>query len=70
MSAADLERFRQIVLADVGLQNELRGCLDRAAFIALMIERAREHGCAVESADIAGAMHATARYWVARGMER
>jgi hypothetical protein len=70
MSAAGLQRFHQIVLADIALQNELRGCLDRASFIVHVLERACERGCAVEPADLDAAFEAAARNWVARGMER
>jgi len=70
MSAADLQRFRSIVLADLGLQRELRGCLDRVEFVALVLERAREHGCAIEHADIDAAFAASARNWITRGAER
>ena len=70
MSVQDLQRFQQIVLADAGLQGELRGCLDRARFVALVVDRAREQGCAVEVEDIDAAFDATARNWVTRGAER
>ena len=70
MSVADLHRFQLIVLADAALQRELRACLDRTSFVALVIERAREHGCAVEAADIDAAFRAMARNWFTRGIER
>jgi hypothetical protein len=70
MSARELHRFQQIVLADTDLERELRGCLDRASFIALVIERARQHDCAVEPADIDAAFSETARNWITRGAER
>ena len=70
MPAADLHRFREIVLADIGLQNELRGCLDQASFVPLVIERARERGCVVDAAQIHAAFDATARNWITRGAER
>ena len=70
MSVRDLHRFQQIVLADAGLQRELRGCLDRARFVALVVDRAREQGCTVEAADIETAFDATAHGWITRGAER
>jgi len=70
MSVQDLHRFQRIVLADAGLQRELRGCLDRTRFVALVIEHARAQGCAVEVADIDAAFDATAHSWVTRGAER
>jgi hypothetical protein len=70
MSTAELRRFQQVVLADVGLQRELRGCLDQASFVALVIERARERGCALEATDIEAAFNATAHNWITRGAER
>ena len=70
MSVQDLRRFQQIVLADAGLQRELRGCLDRAGFVTLVIERARQKGCALEITDIEAAFNATAHHWITRGAER
>ena len=70
MTGSDLERFRRIVLAEVSLQEELRGCLDRAEFVALVIERAQERGCSLETAELTAAFEATARNWVTRGAER
>ena len=70
MSTQELHRFQQIVLADADLERELRGCLDRASFVRLVIDRARQHGCAVEAADIEAAFDATARNWITRGAER
>jgi len=70
MSEQELCRFKEIVLTDSGLQRELRGCLDRADFVALVLERARQHGCVVEAADIDAAFDATARRWITRGIER
>ena len=70
MSLQDLQRFQHIVLADAGLQRELRGCLDRARFVALVIVYAREHGCALEATDIEAAFNAAAHNWVTRGAER
>jgi hypothetical protein len=70
MTASDLDRFRQIVLADAKLQDELRGCLDRARFAALVTERAREHGCVVDAAEVSAAFDEAARNWVTRGVER
>lgn len=59
-----------MVLADAALQDELRGCLDRASFVALVIERAREHGCAIGEAEVNAAFDASARNWITRGVER
>ena len=70
MSTAELQRFQRIVLADAHLQDELRGCLDQASFVALVIERAREQGCTLEATDIKAAFNATAHNWITRGAER
>jgi uncharacterized membrane protein len=61
-----LQRFRSLVLADPVLQHELRHTPDRASFIALVVERAREHGCAVAAAEVELALVAAGRDWMLR----
>lgn len=65
-----LHQFQMIVLEDAGLQRELRRCPDRPGFVALLLERARERGFAVERAEVEAALDAAARarimHWVQR----
>jgi hypothetical protein len=58
-----LRGFRSMVLADPVLQGELRRTADRAAFVALVVIRARERGCDLEAADVERALDAGARAW-------
>ena len=59
-----LHRFQMIVLEDPDLQRELRLCGDRSAFVARVLERARERGCPIEQADVEGALNAAAQEWM------
>jgi hypothetical protein len=61
-----LQRFQSIVLADPALQRELRLTPDRASFIALVVERARPCGCAIEAAEVEAALAAAAHEWMLR----
>ena len=61
-----IETFRDIVFADAALQAELRRAPDRASFVALVQQRARERGCAAEPAAIEAALDAAARAWMLR----
>jgi hypothetical protein len=61
-----LQRFQSIVLADPGLQHELRHAPDRASFITLVVERARPYGCAIEAEEVEAALVAAAHEWMLR----
>jgi hypothetical protein len=61
-----LDNFRNIVLADPALQDELRRAPDRACFIALALEQARARGCALERGEIDAALAAAAHDWMLR----
>jgi hypothetical protein len=61
-----LQRFQSIVVADPALQRELRLTPDRASFIALVVERARPCGCAIEPAEVDTALAAAADEWMLR----
>jgi hypothetical protein len=64
-----LNQIRTIVFADPKLQQELRRAPDRASFVALLAERSREHGCAVDAATIEAALDAGARAWTMHWVE-
>jgi hypothetical protein len=68
-SHSALPRFQAVVLADPALQRELRRTPDRASFVALVLERAREHGCAVDAPMIEAALDAGARAWTMHWIE-
>jgi hypothetical protein len=61
-----LDDFRNIVLADPALQDELRHAPDRASFTALVLERAGAHGCALERGEIEAALAGAAHDWMLR----
>jgi hypothetical protein len=61
-----LDDFRDIVLADPALQDELRRAPDRASFVALVLERARACGCALQRDEIDAALAAAAHDWMLR----
>ena len=67
---ASLDRFRAIVFADTTLQRELRQAPDRASFIALLVDRSRARGCALDAAAIEAALAAAARDWTLRWIAR
>lgn len=69
MAKQDLERFQDVVLSDAALQRELRGCVERAAFIALVLERGREHACFFTADEVEAAMRANQRAWLERGIQ-
>lgn len=68
--ASALQRFQMIVLQDDTLQNELRQYTDRPAFIARVVECARERGCAIEPQDVDAALNASAQAWLLSWMQR
>ena len=65
-----LHRFQMIVLETPDLQDELRRCADRQAFVARVLERAHERGCAIEQADVEGTLNTAASAWLMRWVAR
>jgi hypothetical protein len=63
---APLEQFRQIVFAEPALQQDLRSAPDRASFVRLVVERARQHGCALDQATVETVLDDAARAWLVR----
>jgi hypothetical protein len=59
-----LREFHSVVLADPALQAELRRPADRAAFVALVVLRARERGCALDATDVEVALNNGSRAWM------
>ena len=62
------EEFRQIVLADERIQEELRGVRDRSDFIEQLIAVAARHGYEFATADIDDALRTARRTWTDRGI--
>jgi hypothetical protein len=63
--ARSFEQFREKVLDDPSLQDELREVPDRESLIPLLIERGLQHGFAFRANEVAAAMDAARREWMA-----
>lgn len=63
MSSDDLERFRAIVLADVGHRQRLRGCVDGAEFAARAVALGRELGLELDEGALLAALREVRRAW-------
>lgn len=66
MSASDWERFRELVLRDRALQQQLRETPDWTRLLALVLRLGAERGCHFAAADVENAMHAARRAWLER----
>jgi hypothetical protein len=66
MSQEDFERFRRLVLADPGLQRELRELTQQEVFVPRLLSLARERGLIVEADDVAAALQNSRREWLER----
>ena len=65
-----LAAFQALVLQDEGLQQDLRGRLEREDFVQRVLERARERGLAVERAEVEAALDASMQSWLIRWLDR
>jgi mannose-6-phosphate isomerase-like protein (cupin superfamily) len=61
-----LQRFRQMVLDDLALQEELRDTMDRELFVATVVRLGAERGCHIAPGDVEEAMRAGRRVWLER----
>lgn len=68
-SPEEFERFRQAVLQDTNLQQQLRETSDRESFVTLVWELANERGYRFSTADVQDAMQAAQRAWIERWIE-
>lgn len=68
MSAEELDRLREAVLADPDLARMLRGH-DPATFRQHVVAAARERGLEVTVADVEAAERAGRRAWLERGID-
>ena len=69
MAQEQLDRFRDLVLQDSGLQAELRDILDPTAFVARVVELGRERGYEFSAAEVEAAMQAERRAWIERWIQ-
>ncbi len=68
MPRDDFERFRNEVLHDLSLQEQLRDIQDRELFIKQVVRLGREHGYSFDIAEVTSAMQASRRAWIERGL--
>ena len=68
-SPAELERFRQAVLADLNLQQRLRATRDRESFIRLTLAVGHEGGYRFTETDVEEAMRVSRRAWFERWID-
>jgi hypothetical protein len=66
MPKSKFEEFRQLVLAEESLQEELRAITDRKVFIDRLIELGIESDCEFTSDDVEEAMRISRRVWTER----
>lgn len=66
MAKENLEKFRQLVLADLSLQERLRDITDRETFIAATVRLGEEHGCSFLHEDVEDALRESRRAWLER----
>ena len=66
MSHANFERFRQLVLQDVEMQQQLRATSDDEAFLNLLIELGQKSGCSFTVDTVEAASNAQRRLWLER----
>lgn len=60
---AHLARLRQAVLHDVGLQERLLATAERAAFVDLVVQLARERDLAVSAEEVDAALVEARQAW-------
>jgi predicted ribosomally synthesized peptide with nif11-like leader len=70
MSLENFEQFRQLVLRDKALQQQLRGATERDGLVALAQQLGAERGYSFTSEDVLEALRARQREWIERWMQR
>jgi hypothetical protein len=66
LAPTDLERFRQLVLADPGLHEQPRQANGRESFVALAVRLGGERGCIFTDAEVRAALRECRRAWLER----
>lgn len=64
MSRENFEKFRQIVLEDLSLQNQLNEIERRDEFIERVVDLARERKIEITNDDVAAALSESRRAWL------
>jgi predicted ribosomally synthesized peptide with nif11-like leader len=70
MSQENFEQFRQLVLQDKALQEQLRGTSDRDRLISLARQLGAERGYSFTTADVLAALQANQREWIERWLQQ
>ncbi len=68
MLQVDFELFRNEVLHDLKLQEQLRYIQDREMLIQRVIKLGQERGYSFGAAEVTSAMQASRRAWIERGL--
>ena len=61
-----LDRFREVVLNDLALQEELRDVVDHKLFVSLVVRLGAERGCRMSPLDVDEALREGRRAWLER----
>lgn len=59
----EFDRFRRLVLNEPQFHNQLRGEMDRAKFISLLVDLGEQHGARFTAGDVDAALQAARREW-------
>lgn len=65
-SREELERFRQVVLEDDQLLEQLRQTADQESFAALAVQLGWQRGCAFSAEHVRAALQEARRAWLLR----
>ena len=65
----NLERFRELVLRDPALQEQLREPAETEGFVALVLQLGRARGFTFTADDVTAAMQAGRRVWMERWIQ-
>jgi len=68
MSLENFERFRELVLRDLSLQEQLREIAERRVFIQQVVELSAKHGFEITPEDVEEAMRRNRRAWIERAI--
>lgn len=66
MSTSSFEQFRQLVLDDPALQQQLRAEYGLHAFLELVVRLGAEHGYEFSAEEVHAALQASRRTWLER----
>jgi predicted ribosomally synthesized peptide with nif11-like leader len=70
MSQENFEQFRQLVLQDTALQQQLRATNDREQLVTLTQQLGAERGYSFTTEDVWEALNANQRQWIERWLQR